>query len=203
MMAGVLSYQSVWGTSGWGSPVAVLMILGILLTFALIVVVLTMRANQKTQRLRLMEKALQAGSLDDETRRQLLDQLSGRSRRRPEWLSTLYQHLLFLSDHDRLGWLQRYPTSYFRNFRRSGPARAGTFSSVPDAVKIYQHLLFLSKHALFVIGWLGLFTGIGLLIVGIGFENRVLGVSGIITALVSFGVVTVPMALREVERRRA
>jgi hypothetical protein len=45
-------------------------------------------------------------------------------------------------DHYRLGWLQRYPSSYFRNFRRSGPARGASSGTVVDAVKIYQHLFF-------------------------------------------------------------
>ena len=57
--------------------------------------------------------------------------------------------------------------------------------------------------AFFVVGWIGLFTGIALWVVGMGFGPEELGFTGVITALVSFGVVTVPMALREVERRRA
>jgi hypothetical protein len=45
-------------------------------------------------------------------------------------------------DHYRLGWLQRYPQVYFRNYRRSGPTRGYSQSTVIDAVKIYQHLFF-------------------------------------------------------------
>jgi hypothetical protein len=45
-------------------------------------------------------------------------------------------------DHYRLGWLQRYPQVYFRNFRRSGPSRGYSQETVVDAVKIYQHLFF-------------------------------------------------------------
>ena len=140
----------------WRTPEAVMAILGIILGFVLVVIVLGTRAKQKSDRMRLMEKALQAGSLDDETRRVLLDQLSGRNKQRPEWLTTLSQHLVFLS-----------------------------------------------RNAFFVVGWIGLFTGIALWVVGMGFGPEELGLAGVITALVSFGVVTVPMALREVERRRA
>ena len=39
-------------------------------------------------------------------------------------------------------WLQRYPQVYFRNYRRSGPARGNSQNNVVDAVKIYQHLFF-------------------------------------------------------------
>jgi hypothetical protein len=45
-------------------------------------------------------------------------------------------------DHYRLGWLQRYPQVYFRNFRAAGPTRGYSQASVVDAVKIYQHLFF-------------------------------------------------------------
>jgi hypothetical protein len=45
-------------------------------------------------------------------------------------------------DHYRLSWLQRYPQVYFRNYRRSGPSRGYSQSTVVDAVKIYQHLFF-------------------------------------------------------------
>ena len=139
----------------WGSPAVGFGFLVLILAFVVLVIVLSLRAKQRTERARLIEKALSSGSLDEETRAALLEHLSGRSRR-PEWLSTLYQHFLFLS-----------------------------------------------KHALFVLGWLGLFTGIALFIAGMGFNLQELGIAGVITALVSFGVVTVPLALREVERRRA
>jgi hypothetical protein len=45
-------------------------------------------------------------------------------------------------DHYRLGWAQRYPQVYFRNYRRGGPTRGYSQSTVVDAVKIYQHLFF-------------------------------------------------------------
>lgn len=140
----------------WGTPATTLTMLVICMAFALTVIVIGLRAKQKGERMRLMEKALQAGSIDDELRRALLDQLSGRNKTRPEWISTLYSHLLFLS-----------------------------------------------KHAFFVVGWIGLFTGIAMWVVGMSFGPENLGIAGVITALISFGVVTVPMALREVERRKA
>ena len=141
---------------GWGSPEGLVPVIALVFGFVLVVIVLGTRAKHKSERMRLMEKALQASSLDDETRRVLLDQLSGRNKQRPEWLATLSQHLVFLS-----------------------------------------------RNAFFVVGWIGLFTGIALWVVGMGFGPEEMGFAGVITALVSFGVVTVPMALREVERRRA
>ena len=80
----------------WGSPATTLTILVVVLTFALTVIVLGIRASQKNQRMKLMERALQAKSVDDKTRLALLDQLSGRNKQRPAWLTTLSQHLLFL-----------------------------------------------------------------------------------------------------------
>ena len=145
-----------WSSASWGSPAVILLILLLVLGFSLIVILVGVRAKQKSEGMRLMEKALQAGSLDDATRRALLDQLSGRSKQRPEWISTLYQHLLFLS-----------------------------------------------RHAVFVVGWIGLFIGIAMLVVGMTFGPPEMGYAGVFTALASFGVVTVPLALREVERRRA
>jgi len=45
-------------------------------------------------------------------------------------------------DHYRLGWVNRYPQQYFRNFNRYGPRRGASDSAVVDAVKVYQHLFF-------------------------------------------------------------
>lgn len=145
-----------WSSASWGSPAVTITLLVLVLGFSLTVILIGIRAKQKGDRMRLMEKTLQAGSLDDETRSVLLDRLSGRDKQRPEWVSTLYQHLLFLS-----------------------------------------------RHAVFVVGWIGLFIGIAMLVVGMGFGPGEMGYAGVFTALVSFGIVTVPLALREVERRRA
>lgn len=148
--------NQIWSAGGWGSPAATMLVLGLIMVFALAVILVSLRAKQKNDRMRLIEKALQAETLDDEARRALLDQLSGRNKTRPKWLETLSQHLLFLS-----------------------------------------------KNALFVLGWMGLFIGIALFVAGLAFDAEDLGIAGVITSLVSFGIVTVPLALREVERRRA
>ena len=44
------------------------------------------------------------------------------------------ESFLEVLDHYRLSWLQRYPQSYFRNYRLNGPARGGSLASVIDAV---------------------------------------------------------------------
>jgi hypothetical protein len=60
------------------------------------------------------------------------------------WCTTFDAGESFLEviDHYRLGWLQRYPQLYYRNFRLSGPRRGSSLSTVVDAVNIYQHLFF-------------------------------------------------------------
>ena len=40
-------------------------------------------------------------------------------------------------------------------------------------------------------------------LMGLQFDSEGLGIAGLISSAVSFGIVTVPMALREVDRRRA
>jgi hypothetical protein len=52
------------------------------------------------------------------------------------------------------------------------------------------------------LGWLALFTGIGLWIAGEFSHDRDMFAGGIITAVVGFGLVTYPFALRELEARR-
>ena len=53
------------------------------------------------------------------------------------------------------------------------------------------------------IGWLGLFTGVGLLIGGELERIRELTTAGWIVGLSGFGLVTYPFALRELDARRA
>ncbi len=65
-------------------------------------------------------------------------------------------------------------------------------------VSLYQGVVYLCRHAVFVCGWIGMFVGAGLMIIGDG----EMFAGGVMTALTSFGVVTVPMALREMEVRR-
>lgn len=55
---------------------------------------------------------------------------------------------------------------------------------------------------LLAFGWIAMFTGAGLWGVGWFIDARGLVVAGIITAIVGFGLVTYPFALRELELRR-
>lgn len=52
------------------------------------------------------------------------------------------------------------------------------------------------------LGWLGLFTGLGLWLAGEMTNCGDLTIAGMITSLVGFGFVTYPFALRELEARR-
>jgi hypothetical protein len=45
-------------------------------------------------------------------------------------------------EHFRGRWHDRYPQTYFRNFRASGPTEAGSYGDIVDTVKIFQHLWF-------------------------------------------------------------
>lgn len=53
------------------------------------------------------------------------------------------------------------------------------------------------------IGWLGLFTGIGVWVFGEMVHDNDSVAGGIITTIAAFGLVTYPFALRELEARRA
>lgn len=55
---------------------------------------------------------------------------------------------------------------------------------------------------LLAIGWIALFTGIGIGSIGGLFETEEMVVAGVITGVVGFGLVTYPFALRELEARR-
>jgi hypothetical protein len=52
------------------------------------------------------------------------------------------------------------------------------------------------------IGWMALFIGIGLWITGSMMRNDDMFAGGIITAVIGFGLVTYPFALRELEARK-
>lgn len=54
------------------------------------------------------------------------------------------------------------------------------------------------RHWLLIAGWLGIFIAIGMMAVGGRHEEE----AGIVTLLISIGVITLPFALREFERRR-
>jgi hypothetical protein len=45
-------------------------------------------------------------------------------------------------EHYRRSWRERYPRTYFRNYRASGPAKGSSYDTVVEAVKIYQHMFF-------------------------------------------------------------
>jgi hypothetical protein len=55
---------------------------------------------------------------------------------------------------------------------------------------------------LLAIGWLGLFTGLGLWLAGEMTRCNELTIAGMITSIIGFGFVTYPFALRELEARR-
>lgn len=55
---------------------------------------------------------------------------------------------------------------------------------------------------LLAIGWLTLFTGLGLLAIGMLRHSSDASSAGMITGLVGFGLVTYPFALRELDSRR-
>jgi hypothetical protein len=57
--------------------------------------------------------------------------------------------------------------------------------------------------AVLAVGWVGLFTGIGIWVFGEMTNSGDAYAGGIITTIASFGLVTYPFALRELEIRRA
>lgn len=55
---------------------------------------------------------------------------------------------------------------------------------------------------LLALGWLTLFSGLGILLLGEMIGDRTVSASGGLVALIGFGLVTYPFALRELESRR-
>ena len=53
------------------------------------------------------------------------------------------------------------------------------------------------------IGWLTLFTGIGVWMIGMMTESQEAAAGGVLVMLIGFALVTYPFALRELESRRA
>lgn len=67
---------------------------------------------------------------------------------------------------------------------------------------LQQQLAFLARNAFLVAGWLGIFAGLGTAAWGgAGSEEDMLG-AGLLVTFISFGVVTIPLALRELHARR-
>ena len=163
--------------------------------FIFAVIGLSYWSKHRQARFKLIERALNADHLDEATRKQLLESLSG-----TEWLPLARARLAALARNVArstvlaFGWLRRFAVDQFsgQNKHRIEWLASG-----------FRNVLSVSKEALFVVAWLGLFCGIAMLAVGIGFHEEEVGYAGVITVLVSFGVLTVPMARREAERRRA
>lgn len=61
-----------------------------------------------------------------------------------------------------------------------------------------RHSVRSPRHLLLIAGWLGIFVGIGMASVGRGDDAE----AGIVILLISIGVLTLPFALRELERQR-
>lgn len=55
---------------------------------------------------------------------------------------------------------------------------------------------------LLAVGWVGLFTGLGMLAGGEMARSNDVTVAGAVVAIIGFGVITFPFALREFEARR-
>ncbi len=117
--------------------------------FVLLIIGMSISSKHKQARFKLIERALQAESLDDTTRKQLIDGLTATG-----WLGTLQKQLAFLA-----------------------------------------------RNAIFVAGWLGIFAGLGMAAWGgADGDEDILG-GGLLMSFISFGVVTVPLALRELQAR--
>ncbi len=58
-----------------------------------------------------------------------------------------------------------------------------------------------SMAVLLALGWLALFVGVGVMAIGGILEERDALAGGVLTAIVGFGLVTYPFALRELEGR--
>lgn len=128
-----------------------IMVAGIVVTF------LVMRHKYRVERLRTIQKALDAGHIDELTRRTLLDGMAADAQRSRQWIDAI-----------------------FRNGAR------------------------IARTLLFVAGWLTFTIG-GVILVGMlifdGSRYDIQGAS--IAVAIGFGVVTIPLAMRELEGRRS
>ena len=67
-----------------------------------------------------------------------------------------------------------------------------------------QHLTFLGRNLLFLVGWMTMFVGAAFWLVNTTIDDdRYSAQGGMIATIVGFGLVTLPMALRELDRRHA
>ena len=120
-------------------PVFVILIVFL---FVYLVIRLSTREKELRRRIELVERALESGAIDDETKRQLLEAVTNR-----------------------------------------------------------RHGLAPGHHPVFVIGWVGLFAGLGMMgIATTGLYHW--WPAAIMTTAISFGVLSVPLAARELQSRR-
>jgi hypothetical protein len=127
-------------------------IVAIVFPFALAITFVAVRAGIRSQRLKVIEKAIESGRIDEETRRALVKALTPDT----QWLTALV-------------------------WQFKGMVR----------------------NLLFVGGWITMFVGIGVLIASESFRwGRDASAGGLIAAFVGFALVTLPLALRELSRRK-
>ncbi len=126
-------------------------IVSIVFPFALAITWIAIRAGLRSQRMKLIEKAIDSGRVDEETKRALFRALTPDN----EWLRSLTTQI-------------------------KGTAR----------------------NLLFVAGWVTMFAGIGVWAASETFRwGREDSAGGMIAAIVGFGLVTLPLAMRELSRR--
>lgn len=124
--------------------------------FITLMVWLSSRHKLRMERLKLMQKAIDSGSLDDGTRRTILDALANDQQRSGVWMTALGQHLAFLA-----------------------------------------------RNLVFVGGWITMFVGGAVCLVNTTIQHCPGNAeSGLIAACVGLGLVSVPLAMRELERRQ-
>jgi|SRR5712671_2629700 len=121
-----------------------------LAVFVIVLVSLGLRAKARSERLRVLEAALEAGA-DRATVEALAYQLTGRKPVAPV----------------------------------APPVPGSRFQAL-----------------LLALGWLTMFAGLGVWVLSLLVHSHETGAAGVLTALVGFGLVTYPFALRELEARR-
>ena len=134
-----------------GSEVSSIPIVAVVFAFIYLTVRLQTREREarleRERKYRLLEKALESGSIDEATKRQLVELVArGEGAVRP-----------------------------------SGVSRSAVLAAI---------------------GWIGIFVGVALLAVGYQGEEDLMR-AGMLVALTSFGLVSVPFALRELNARKA
>ena len=106
--------------------------------FMIVVVRIAQRDSENKRNTALIEKALDNGTIDEATKRQLLERVAG---------------------------------------QKKGPS------------------------SIFMFGWVGLFVGLGMLVLGMADSDDWL-VPAVLTTAISFGVLSTPIAMRELQARQ-